>query len=122
MLAWGPDLIPQPAALTRLSAMRAVGPYDEGLRFVMDLDMLLRLRSRGRYLSTPLKVAAYRWHPEALTVANRGISIAEAETVKRRHLARPLRPFAPLWEGPVRLAINVVSRHLSRRATRGRQL
>lgn len=119
VLAWGPDLIPQPASLTRLSAMRAVGPYDEGLRFVMDLDMLLRLRKQGRYLSTRQRVAAYRWHPEALTVANRGVSIAEAEMVKRRHLSPSVRPLAPLWEGPVRLAINGVSRQLSRRARKG---
>jgi GT2 family glycosyltransferase len=116
LLRWGPDLIPQPASLTRLQHMRAVGPYDESLRFVMDLDMFLRLRRRGRFVSTRRTVAVYRWHAEALTVANRDSSIAEAEAVKRRHLPRPLRPLAPGWEWPVRWAVGLVSRRLSSRA------
>jgi hypothetical protein len=117
LLKWGPDLIPQPASLTRLSALKEVGPFDESLQFVMDLDMFLRLRPIGRFVSSPSRVASYRWHPEALTVSNRGKSIAEAERVKRAHLPAPLRPLAPLWEGPVRLGITVVSRRLSVRAT-----
>lgn len=116
VLAWGPDLIPQPSSLTRLSAMRTVGDYDESLRFVMDLDMFLRLRRHGRYVSTPTRVAKYRWHPDALTVANRDASISEGDRVRRRHLPRPVRPFAVLWERPVRVAINVVSGQLSKRA------
>ncbi|WP_076260288.1 glycosyltransferase [Intrasporangium flavum] len=122
VLAWGPDLIPQPASLTRLPAIRAVGAYDEGLRFVMDLDMFLRLRRQGRFLTTGERIASYRWHPDALTVANRGISIAEAEKVKRRHLPGPLRPLAPVWDAPVRLAITLVSKQLSRRARAGRHV
>ncbi|KRE57157.1 glycosyltransferase [Phycicoccus sp. Soil748] len=116
VLAWGPDLIPQPASITRLADIRAVGPFDETLRFVMDLDMFLRLRRRGRFVSTPKTVASYRWHPDALTVANRDVSIAEAESVKRKYLPAPLRPLAPAWHLPVRLAINVVSSRLSKRA------
>ena len=119
VLAWGPDLIPQPASITRLDALRDVGPFDESLRFVMDLDMFLRLRRKGSFASTPRTVAHYRWHPDALTVANRGVSIAEAEAVKRRHLSAPLRPVARLWEAPVRWAITVVSSRLSHRARQG---
>lgn len=118
VLRWGPDLIPQPASLSRLDAMEAVGLYDESLRFVMDLDMFLRLRSQGRFLSTGRTVARYRWHPDALTVANRGPSISEAELVKRRHLPGWARPVAPVWEVPVRAAIGVVSARLSTRARR----
>jgi GT2 family glycosyltransferase len=118
VLAWGPDLIPQPASLTRLDDMRAVGLYDESLRFVMDLDMFLRLRRRGRFVSTARAVASYRWHPDALTVANRGVSIAEAESVKRRHLPARLRPIAPVWDVPVRIAITLVSWRLSQQARR----
>ena len=109
VLAWGPDLIPQPASLTRLSAMRAVGPYDERLKYVMDLDMFLRLRGHGRYLSTHSPVAKYRWHPDALTVANRDASISEGDQVRRRHLPERVRPLAVLWERPVRVAINIVT-------------
>ena len=116
VLAWGPALIPQPASLTRLSAMRNVGPFDERLRFVMDLDMFLRLRKQGRYLATQTRVAKYRWHPDALTVANRDASISEADRVRRRHLPTAARRLAVVWERPVRLAIHVVSAQLSKRA------
>jgi GT2 family glycosyltransferase len=118
VLRWGPDLIPQPASLTRLEDMQAVGPYDETLRFTMDLDMFLRLRRRGPFISTTRTVAVYRWHPDALTVANRDLSISEAEAVKRRHLPRALRPLAPAWEAPVRWAVGVVSRRLSSRTAK----
>jgi glycosyltransferase involved in cell wall biosynthesis len=116
LLPWGPDLIPQPASLTRISGLREAGPFDESLRFVMDLDMFLRLRRIGPFVSSPTRVAAYRWHPDALTVANRRESIAEAERVKRVYLPAPMRRVAPMWELPVRLAITVVSRRLSGRA------
>ncbi|MGO4663040.1 glycosyltransferase [Terrabacter sp. 2TAF16] len=121
ILAWGPDLIPQPASLTRLSAMKIVGPYDESLRFVMDLDMFLRLRDQGRYVTTRSRIAKYRWHPDALTVANRDLSITEGDGVRRRHLPSAVRPLAVLWERPVRVAINIVSDQLSRRARNRRR-
>ena len=116
VLPWGPDLIPQPASLTRLEDLRAAGPFDETLRFVMDLDMFLRLRRRGRFVSTRTAVSAYRWHPEALTVANRDLSIREAEEVKRRHLPRRLAQVSWVWEFPVRVAIRLVSLRLTTKA------
>ena len=86
ILAWGPDLVPQPASLTRIEPLVAAGVYDESLRFAMDLDMFLRLKRLGRFVSTKQDVAAFRWHADSLTVANRGMSLAESEKVKRRYL------------------------------------
>ena len=104
LLPWGPDLIPHPGSMIRIDAMRASGLFDTSLKYAMDLDMFLRLRSRGRYLSTRESVSAFRWHPDSLTVSNRQASSAESEAVKRSHLPRALRPLAPLWEAPVRWA------------------
>ncbi len=104
LLAWGPDLVPHPGSLIRLDAMRRVGLFDPSLRYVMDLDMFLRLRGQGRFVSTRRSVSAFRWHADSLTVANRAGSSAEADLVKRRHLPAPLRPLAPLWHAPVRWA------------------
>lgn len=118
ILSWGPDLVPMPSTLTRAADARAVGGYDERLRFAMDLDMLLRLRRRGPFVSTREAVAAFRWHPDSLTVANRSSSVAEAELVKRRHLPAPLRPLSPLWHLPVRWATHAAARGVSRRARR----
>jgi GT2 family glycosyltransferase len=118
ILGWGPDLVPQPSALHRLTAVQAVGRYDEELRFAMDLDMLLRLRRLGHFMSTPEIVSSFRWHPESLTVANRRSSLAESERVKRRYLPRYVRPFSPLWDIPVRLATHVAARQVNRRASK----
>ncbi len=113
ILPWGPDLVPQPASLTRVDALVAAGEYDEGLRFAMDLDMFLRLRRRGAFVSTRREVAAFRWHADSLTVANRGLSLAESERVKHRHLPPRLRPLAPLWDVPVRAATRLAARRVN---------
>jgi GT2 family glycosyltransferase len=118
LLPWGPDLIPHPGSMIRLSAMRSVGGFDPALRYAMDLDMFLRLRGTGRYLSTTQSVSAFRWHPDSLTVANRQASSAESESVKRRHLPSALRPLAPVWELPVRWAAARAAAAVSKRALR----
>lgn len=116
LLPWGPDLIPQPGALFRLGDFKAVGGLDESLRFAMDLDLLLRLKSRGQFVDVRRPVSAFRWHATSLTVSDRAASLAESEAVKRRYLPGYLQPLAPMWEAPVRLATRLAARQISRRA------
>lgn len=116
LLAWGPDLIPHPGSMIRLAALREVGMFDTSLKYVMDLDVFLKLRRRGRFVCTRGSVSAFRWHPESLTVSNRAAASAEAEAVKRRHLPRLLRPLSPAWHVPVKWAASVAARAVSRRA------
>lgn len=104
LLPWGPDLIPHPGAMVKLDALETIGGFDKDLKYVMDLDAFLKLKKLGRFSSTTQVVSAFRWHPDSLTVANRSHSSAEAEKVKRRHLPSGLRPFAGLWEVPIRWA------------------
>lgn len=118
LLPWGPNLIPHPGSMIRLDALRSAGPFDPALKYSMDLDMFLRLRSFGRFASTRSPVSAFRWHPDSLTVANRRASSAESEAVKRRHLPPALRLVAPVWEIPVRWAAARASVALSSRARR----
>jgi GT2 family glycosyltransferase len=121
LLAWGPDLIPHPGSLIRLDAMRRVGLFDTDLRYVMDLDMFLKLRAEGRFLSTTRSVSAFRWHPDSLTVANRRASSDEAQRIKRSHLPPVLRPVSPAWELPVRWASARAARTVTARALRLRE-
>ena len=116
ILGWGPDLVPQPASLTRVDALLAAGEYDESLRFAMDLDMFLRLKRHGLFVSTKQEVAAFRWHADSLTVANRSLSLAESEKVKRRYLPGAARPLSSLWDLPVRWATRVAARQVNARA------
>jgi glycosyltransferase involved in cell wall biosynthesis len=118
ILPWGPDLVPQPASLTRIDALVSAGEYDETLRFAMDLDMFLRLRRLGRFTATRQEVAAFRWHADSLTVANRGSSLAESEAVKRRYLPDRVRPLSPLWDVPVRWATRLAASQVNAKARR----
>lgn len=116
VLPWGPNLIPNPAALIRFDALTAIGGFDETLRYAMDLDVFLSLRSHGRFLPTRTSVAAFRWHPDSLTVANRRASSREAESIKRKHLPAVLRPVSFVWDIPVRFASKVAANRVTARA------
>lgn len=120
LLPWGPDLIPHPGTMVRLDALEAVGGFAPELRYAMDLDAFLRLRSHGRFAWTRTVVSAFRWHPDSLTVANRRASSDESERVKRAHLPPALRAVSPLWALPVRWASRLAAGQVSRRARRGR--
>lgn len=116
ILPWGPDLVPHIGSMMRIDAMRAAGLYATDLKYAMDLDLLLAIRPYGRFIWTKESVSAFRWHPDSLTVANRGASTAEAERIKRRHLPPLLRPISPLWNLPVRAASAYAARTVSHRA------
>ena len=116
ILGWGPDLIPQPAAMLRLSSLAEVGGYDQSLRFAMDLDVFLKLRRRGPLVSVPMTTAAFRWHPDSLTVSDRSGSTQEAQRVRHRYLPSAVRPLAPLWDAPIAVAASVAAGQVSRSA------
>jgi hypothetical protein len=116
LLPWGPDLIPHPGTMVRLDALEQIGGFDVSLRFAMDLDAFLKLRSHGRYVYTRKPVSAFRWHPDSLTVANRLDSSLESESVKRRHLPRFLRPVSPVWTYPIRWASALAASRINSRA------
>ncbi len=116
LLPWGPDLIPHPGTMIRLDALEAIGGFDVALKYAMDLDAFLKLRSHGSFVSTRIPVSAFRWHPDSLTVANRLNSSRESEAIKRRHLPAVLRPLSPLWSYPIRWASSMAARGLTSRA------
>jgi len=101
LLPWGPNLIPHPGTVVRLSALQGIGGFDPALRYALDLDVFLRLRTVGRAIFRPVLSARFRWHPESATVADRAASSREAMAVKSRHLPRWLQPVSGLWNVPV---------------------
>jgi len=113
LLPWGPDLIPHPGTMVRLDDLVSIGGFDPSLKFAMDLDAFLKLRSHGKFAWTRRSVSAFRWHPDSLTVANRLASSREAESVKRRHLPVLLRPLSPVWHYPIRWASSVAAGRVS---------
>jgi len=113
LLPWGPNLIPHPGSMIRLSALREVGLFDESLKYAMDLDVFLSLRRTGDFIGTRVAVSAFRWHPDSLTVSARKKSGEESEMIKRRHLPRGLRAISPIWSVPVRWAASLAARSLN---------
>jgi GT2 family glycosyltransferase len=93
----GPNLIPQPGSLLRADSVRRVGVLDPALRYAMDLDLFLRLRTVGSLVYLPSELAVFRWHADSTTVANQSASAAELRMVQDRYgrgrrarLARPV--------------------------------
>lgn len=116
LLPWGPDLIPHPGTMIRLDDLQGIGGFDVTLKYAMDLNAFLTLRSHGTFLSTRETVSAFRWHPDSLTVAGRLNSSLEAEAVKRRHLNPVLRFLSPAWHLPWRWASSFAAKRVSARA------
>jgi glycosyltransferase involved in cell wall biosynthesis len=116
LLPWGPDLIPHPGTMVRLDALLAIGGFDTALKYAMDLDAFLKLRSHGRFAWTRESVSGFRWHPDSLTVSNRLASSRESESVKRRHLPAALRPVSVLWQYPIRWASSFAAKRVNARA------
>ena len=109
LLSWGPNLIPHPGTVIRVEAMRAVGCFDPGLKFALDLDLFLKLRKLGTFISLPIVSARFRWHADSTTVADRSSSTREAIIVKNRHLPAWLRPLSWIWNYPVAWASQVAA-------------
>lgn len=117
LMTWGPNLVPCPGTLFRLSALKKAGEFDIANTYSMDLDMLLRLRKIGPFVNTKSVLASFRWHTNSTTVANRDNVLREAEQVKRKHLPKHLRAIAPLWEQPVRIATKFAARRVNQKAS-----
>lgn len=101
LLTWGPNLIPHPGTLIRLEALNYVGAFDSNLRYALDLDVFLKLRSVGDFIAVPTVTARFRWHAGSATVADRSASSREAVAVKKKYLPSPLRALSWIWNYPV---------------------
>lgn len=118
IMTWGPNLVPEPGILFRITALTKAGKFDESNKYSMDLDMLLRLRKIGPFVNTKATLAAFRWHESSTTVSNRKAVLDETEKVKRKYLPNLARFFAPLWEKPVRIATNLASKRVTKLANK----
>jgi hypothetical protein len=124
-LSWGPNLIPHPGTLIRMDALEKIGGFNSSLLYALDLDVFLRLKKMGSFVSVQAVVSQFRWHEESLTVEDRGASSREAMQVKAFHLTAWLRFLAPLWQWPVAWAswlaaerITVLSKKRTQRGVR----
>jgi hypothetical protein len=116
LLRFGPDLIPQPGALFRLSSFREIGGLDMNYSWAFDFDLLIKLSKRGKLTHLDKTLSNFRWHPESLSVEHRKMSVTEASKVRVSHLPKPLRPVSWIWEPSVRLLTLVAGNRVSSRS------
>lgn len=117
LMTWGPDLVPQPGMLIRLSAWRKTHGLQDALHYALDLDLLLSLRKQGPFARIPATLASFRWHPDSLTVSNRTASLDESLAVKAHHATSGQRVFIQLLDPLVRFATRLAAERLNKRAT-----
>jgi GT2 family glycosyltransferase len=118
ILRFGPNLVPQPGSLMRLSDVRAVGGVDEGLTLSMDLDLFLRLRRRGRLLNLDQTLASFRWHADSATVSAEKASADQADRVRMRYMSTPGATAYRVARWPGRWALRLVKLRVRAKARR----
>lgn len=118
LMLFGPFLIPQPGSLIRSSAFLKIGGLDSDFKLAFDHDLFVRLAKNYRILHLKQIQAAFRWHPQSLTVKNRWESVREASRVRKKHYKKYLYPLVFIWEPLVVLgthfAGNIVSRKVAK--------
>jgi glycosyltransferase involved in cell wall biosynthesis len=115
LMLFGPQLIPQPGSLFRRRDFDAIGGLNESLKWAFDLDLFLRLQSRGKLRFIREVLAEFRWHQGSLSVGERGGSVREASQVRTVHLPRVLSTVSIVWEPLLRFVILRAGKRLSRR-------
>jgi len=116
VLPWGPDLIPQPGMLVRVSDWKKVEGVDPSYSLAFDLDLLLKLKKVGLLIAVPEIVSSFRWHPDSLTVDDRTRNLVESERAKRSALPQAVRALTPLWDYPMRVAIRFAAKRVTKKA------
>lgn len=115
IMGFGPDLIPQPGALWRRDAFEKVGGLSSEFDLAFDYDLFLKLKAEGQFVYLPRTLASFRWHPDSLSVKNRGKSVLEASKVRRKHYKGLMRVLWPVWEPWVIAATWLAGKALSLR-------
>jgi len=87
-LKYGKDLVSQPGALFRGSAVRSIGGVDETFKSAMDMDLFARLQDVGRLRYIPKEVGAFRLHESNITLTKGKGGRVEADVIRRRYAGR----------------------------------
>lgn len=86
-----PVQIAQPATLIRRKAITG-NLVDPNLKYAMDLDLWLRLVSKGKPVIVSEITATYRWHSASLSSANVRSALVESSQVRAKYGRQVFRP------------------------------
>lgn len=84
-LSRGDQMIPQPSAFLRRSALEIVGPIDESLRYGMDFDLFIRLARIATPVFVDRPLSSITLHASAKTTRNRAAARQETFRVAARY-------------------------------------
>lgn len=115
LLRLGRNLIAQPGALYRRTAVEAIGGLDREITLAFDCDLHLRLAKAGRATYLPVVLGAARTHADSLTTAQREASVAQLELVTKRVRGSRVERLRPLWDRPAEQAKRLASKLSTRR-------
>jgi GT2 family glycosyltransferase len=101
ILRFGPDLIPQPGAMFRVNAFKAVEGLNTQYKLAFDFDLFIKLREYGELTYLPEVLGKFRWHSDSLSVKSRMTSVLEGSRVRKSHLPAFICAISFCWEGPV---------------------
>lgn len=112
ILPWGPNLIPQPGCLMRLTDVTAVGGLNEDIKLAMDLDLFLRLRKRGRIIALTQTLASFRWHDDSATVSDEHASAEESDRIRQSYMSPAAARSYEYLRLPGRFALRMAKRRV----------
>jgi glycosyltransferase involved in cell wall biosynthesis len=103
ILRFGPDLIPQPGAMFRVTSFNAVNRLNVDYNLAFDFDLFIKLQMIGDLVYLPEVLGKFRWHSNSLSVRSRMTSTLEGSRVRKSHLSPWIRSLSPTWEIPIML-------------------
>ena len=93
-LVSGRAFVPHPATFVRRALFDTMGPFDEQLRYAMDIDLWLRLAAHTPPAILPQVLAVFRDHAGSVSSANKLLARQEEWRVRRRYAATAPLAFA----------------------------
>ena len=112
----GPQLIPQPGSLFRLSAFNEVGGLNPNYKWAFDLDLFFKFSRIGKLRYVPEILSSFRWHDGSLSVGGRQGSVREASKIRQHYLPKYVQGMSHVWEFFIRRLILGTGSLLSRKS------
>jgi len=107
----GPNIIPQPGSLIRKSAFGNQQLLNEKYKYAMDLDMWLRILTKGQIGIIKESQALMNWHSDSITISNRKKASIEAFQIRYRNAQNIIiKGLVVIFYIPTRILSSLISK------------
>ena len=115
LIRFGPNLVPQPGSMFSRRAFNEIGGLDTKYGWAFDQDFFTKLFRNYQTKFFPEILASFRWHAGSLSAGSREGSVRESSLIRIKNLPSVIRPFAQLWEFPMRHLITLAGKSMNKR-------